>query len=451
MTTKSKPKAGTNPLFSAFSESPLLINSDSADVVANTVQFLATDPKASELLNHPENAAAFAGGDADNFWGGGGDSHPYRPYNVRGGVLQIPIMGVLLNRFSFQFGRWATGYQYIEKALARGLEDPDVKAIALVCDSPGGEVAGCFELSDKLFEAREEKPVRAFAADRAYSAAYALASSGSEVVMSRSGGVGSIGVVTLHADFSKNLEKAGVKVTFIFAGSHKVDGNPYEKLPDAAKARIQGRIDRLYSVFTSTVARNRGMDDSDVRATEALTFDASDAIESRLADRIGALDEEMAVFQSEVAEAEDEQMSFTQEQMDAAVTAAKAEGVTEGKALGKTEGLAEGASAERERATAIMGSDEAKTRPAAANMMVELGVSAEVAADKLAKMPEEATAPKPKGKNEQAPKGSAFEQMMDGTGNPNVGANSSEDDDDQMSVEDKVFGSVGIAPVRASA
>lgn len=320
-----------------------------------------------------------------------------------------------------------------------------------MCDSGGGEVAGCFELADKLYAARDEKPVRTFAADRSYSAAYALGSAGSEIVMTRSGGVGSIGVVTMHADFSKNLEKAGVKVTFIYAGDHKVDGNPYEKLPSAVKDRIQGRIDRLYGVFTSTVARNRGMDDSDVRATKALTFDASDAIEGQLADRIGALDEEMAVFQSEVAEAEDEQMSFTQEQMDAAVAAAKAEGVTEGKAAGKTEGLAEGATAERERVSAIMGSDEAKTRPAAASMMVEMGVAADVAATQLAKLPEEAKADTldgdGKGKGKDTPKGSAFEQMMDGTGNPNVGANTSEDDA-EMSIEDKVFGSIGVPPVQ---
>lgn len=440
-----KRKTGANPLFAAFSERPLFIAPDSAETVGQTIQFLSTDEEAKTLIS--SSPMAFAGTDGqDEFWGS--DDHPYRPYVVHNGVLQIPVMGVLMNRFSYQFGRYATGYQYIEKALSRGLADPEVKGIALICDSPGGEVSGCFELADKIYEGRSVKPIRAFAADRAYSAAYALASSAGDVSVTRSGGVGSIGVVTMHVDFSENIAKQGVKVTFIFAGSHKVDGNPYEKLPEDAKARIQVRIDRLYGVFTGTVARNRGIDDKDVRATEALTFDATDAVDKLLADRIGALDEEMVVFMNEVAEAEDEQMSFTQEQMDTAVAAAKADGVAEGKAAGMTEG----ANAERERATAIMALEESKTRPAAANMMVELGVSAETAKDKLAKMPEEATAAAPKGKEapkgNEAPKGSAFERMMDSTGNPEVGADSNTEGEDKMSVEDKIFGSIGIPPVQ---
>jgi len=87
----------------------------------------------------------------------------------------------------------------------------------------------------------------------------------------------------------------GIKLTLIYAGKHKVDGNAYEKLPDSVKGRIQERIDRIYGVFTSTVARNRGIDDNAVRATEALTFDAQDSTAQGFADRIGALEEEMVI------------------------------------------------------------------------------------------------------------------------------------------------------------
>ena len=213
----------------AFSGEPLLIEPGKVDVVGSTIQYLASDPEAAKLLNEGMTADARMG--ADEFWGDGRGEHPYRPYTVHNGVLQIPIQGTLLNRFSYQFGRWATGYRYIEAALARGLADPEVKAIALIVDSPGGEVAGCFELADKIYEGRSEKPIRAFAADHAYSAAYALASSASEIVVTRSGGTGSVGVVTAHIDQSERLDKMGVKLTLIYAGKHKVDGNAYEKLP----------------------------------------------------------------------------------------------------------------------------------------------------------------------------------------------------------------------------
>lgn len=440
------PTSNLHPLAEAFSGEPLLIEPGKVDVVGSTIQYLATDEEAAKLLNEGMTAGPQMG--MDEFWGH--DDHPYRPYTVHNGVLQIPIQGTLLNRFSYQFGRWATGYRYIEAALARGLADPDVKAIALIVDSPGGEVAGCFELADKIHAGRSEKPIRAFAADHAYSAAYALASSANEIVVTRSGGTGSVGVVTAHVDQSERLDKMGIKLTLIYAGKHKVDGKAYEKLPDSVKDRIQVRIDRIYGVFTSTVARNRGIDESVVKGSEALTFDAQDSKAQGFADRIGALEEEMVVFTNEAAEAEDEQMAITQEQMDAAVDAAKAEAHAAGVAEGKSAGTTEGMNAERERVTAIMGSDEAKKRPAAAQMMVDLGVPADKASEQLAKLPEEAAAA-PKGKENAKGQKSGFEAAMENSGNPQVGAESGEDEGaPQMSVADGIFASAGYSPAKAN-
>src|SRR5688500_10303064 len=107
-------------------------------------------------------------------------------------------MGVLLNRFSYQLGHCATGYTYIERAVRRGMEDPEVKGIAFICDSPGGESSGVFELCDKITAYRGTKPMRAFASDRAYSACYMVACSANSITMTRTAGVGSIGVVTMH-------------------------------------------------------------------------------------------------------------------------------------------------------------------------------------------------------------------------------------------------------------
>lgn len=426
----------------AFVKNPLLIDPEQVNFVASALAKLSADAAAAEGF---ESVSA-----ADDFWGAPeqGREHPYRPYAVSNGVLQIPVQGVLLNRFSYAFGRWATGYTYIEKALARGLADPNVRAIALVVDSPGGDVAGNFELAEKIYDGRNAKPIRAFAADHAYSAAYSLAAAASEVVVTRSGGTGSIGVVTAHMDVSEAMANYGVKITFIFAGKHKVDGNPYEPLPEAVKDRIQSRIDRIYGVFVSSVAKHRDMEEGDVRGTEALTYDATDSISEGLADRVGALEEELVVFANEVAaEEEDEQMSFTQEQLDAAVAQARTAGVEEGKKLGMTEG----ATAERTRVSAIMDSDEGKKRPVAARALADAGIAAEAAVTALKAMPEEkAETPKdePKGKTKGQ---TAFERMMAG-GNPEVGANVEGDDEPKgdAAVVDGIFASVGIPPAKAN-
>lgn len=422
-----------HPLAEAVTANPLLIDPTRVDLLSSALGYLAANPVAKDMLD--EHASV----QADNFWGENGNDHPYRPYTVTNGILQIPVQGVLLNRFSYAFGRWATGYQYIEKAMARGLSDGNVRAIALVVDSPGGEVAGCFELADKIFAARDQKPIRAFAADHAYSAAYALASSAQEIVVTRSGGTGSVGVVTAHVDYSEALANEGIKVTFVFAGAHKVDGNPYEALPDSVKARMQERIDRIYGVFTSSVSRNRGVEEDDVRATEALTFDAQDSLAKGFADRVGALDEEMVIFTNEVAAAtEDETMTqFTQEQMDAAVASATA--------TAKAEGVKEGAKATQTRITTILGSDAAKAKPKAAlSLALKSSDSAEDVIAMLADMPDEkAEAPK-----EQTPKAKTpFETAMEQSGNPKVGAsNDGDDGKEKANFADSFFGSIGMKP-----
>ncbi|MGI9503233.1 MAG: S49 family peptidase, partial [Geminicoccaceae bacterium] len=167
----------------------------------------------------------------DGFWPTPGDwMARYRPYNVIDGVLQIPVMGALINRMGYQIGRYATGYSYIERAFERGLADSMVKGIAFVIDSPGGEAAGNFELVDKLYAGRGQKPMAAFVADMAFSGGYSIATAAPTINITRSGATGSVGVVTMHVDVSEALSQAGIKVTFIKAGAHKVDGNSYEPL-----------------------------------------------------------------------------------------------------------------------------------------------------------------------------------------------------------------------------
>lgn len=398
--TKPQMQNSAEFLLARVTKEPMLIEANAAEVLRAAVAHVAT---------LPADDMAFSG--SGDFWRG--DEHPYRPYIVRDGVLQIPVQGVLLHRFPYQFGGWATGYDYIEKALERGLGDSSVRGIALVVDSPGGEVAGCFELSDKIYESRGTKPIRAFSADAAYSAAYALASAADNITVTRSGGTGSVGVVTAHVDYSGALDKMGVKVTFIFAGKHKVDGNAYEALPEEVKARIQNRIDKLYGVFTSTVARNRNIGEDAVRDTQALCYDATDSLEVGFADRIGALDDETARFADELSNTETEHMTTQNQAPDAAANEAAVNAA-------RAEGTKAGAAAERARIVAILGSDAAKERPAAAlAAALETDMSAETATAFIAKLPaEKAEAPAP------APSGSAptgFNGRMDATGNPNVG------------------------------
>lgn len=399
-------------------------------------------------------------GDDDNFWAEDEWTSRYRPYVVVDGILQVPVTGVLLHRFPYQMGRYATGYVYIERAIRRGLDDPEVKGIALVCDSPGGEVAGCFELADFIYSKNGDKPIRAYAADHAYSAAYALASSARTLTVTRSGGVGSVGVLTAHVEYSDALKKMGVNITLIFAGKHKVDGNPYEKLPDSVKGRIQDRIDRIYGQFTSLVARNRGMEDEAVRATEALTYDAQEAISIGFADRVGEVEDEMLIFQNEVAEMENETMTTKPQNAPAATSEEKGtkddQFVQQAVASARAEGVTEGATSERGRIKAILDSDAAKTRPQSATKLAFndklSALSAEDVVSMLADLPEEKaqtpTNPNPAPEPAKAAAGNVtpFEAVMHQSGNPNVGAEATAPEPGSPQAEsDTILGALAAA------
>ena len=432
-----------NPILARFQDEPALIDITSQARFESCVARAATT---LEVIESKEYAGA-------GFWPEEGDWLFYfRPYQVDNGVLMIPVKGVLLNNFPYAINDYATGYEYINEALKRGMDDANVKAIALMIDSPGGMVSGNFDLVDKMFAMRGKKPIKAFANDSAYSAAYSIASAADTIAVSRSGGVGSIGIVTMHVDQSKAMESYGFKVTYIFAGKHKVDGNPYEPLPAAVKATIQTRIDALYSEFVAIVARNRNMEEKAVRATEAATFMATEAIANGLADEAGSFESAFTAFVATVnPKEEDNEMAndskagITEEALATAVAAARAEGKKEG----SVEAMA--------RINAIIGSEPAKGRPSAAlNFALKSSMVSDEAIALLATLPEEkAAAPvvTPQGAATAGVSAAIFQAAMEGTTNPNVGAEGkTSGDTNKMSVADETrtlaaaYGLAGFAP-----
>lgn len=221
------------------------------------------------------------------------------PYALVDGVAVIEISGVLVHR-----GAWIgqssgqTSYEGIAAQLAAAASDPAVRGIALEIDSFGGEVAGVFDLADAIRAARAAVPVWSFVAEHAFSAGFALASQADRIILPRTGAVGSIGVVVMHADLSGQLSEAGVTVTLIHSGAHKVDGNPYEPLPGPVRARIQGEIDGLRSLFAETVGAGRGrrLSAEAALATEAECYRGADAVAAGLADEVSDPTSAFAAF-----------------------------------------------------------------------------------------------------------------------------------------------------------
>ncbi|MGC0110727.1 S49 family peptidase, partial [Ralstonia pseudosolanacearum] len=150
--------------------------------------------------------------------------------SVRGNaqIAVIPIHGTLVRRtVGLEAESGLASYTAIGDQLDAALADPGVAAILLDVDSPGGESGGVFDLADRIRAAAAMKPIWAVANDMAFSAAYALASAASRVFVSRTGGVGSIGVIAMHVDQSIKDAKDGIRYTAVFAGARKNDLNPH--------------------------------------------------------------------------------------------------------------------------------------------------------------------------------------------------------------------------------
>lgn len=239
-------------------------------------------------MNHPafrSNIFALLESYAPQLLAGPEARVPFKP-NTRTSAGVVPILGVLGQ------SEWYVDSHYsdIRRDIARAVADPSVRNIVLAIDSPGGSVMGLPETADAIAAANRRKPVTALVTGIAASAAYWLASQASTIRLTPSGEVGSVGVLDIHADVSKALESAGVKVTAVHAGEHKVEKAPFVPLSEGARANMQRNVDAWYGDFLSAIRRGRG-----VRVSQTSNYgggrmlNAKDALREGLVDFIGGV------------------------------------------------------------------------------------------------------------------------------------------------------------------
>lgn len=220
-------------------------------------------------------------------------------FDMVGNVAVIPVEGVLVHK-----GAWVesasgeTSYQGLQAQVSRALRDPAVGGVVFEVDSPGGEVSGAFETACMIGKLSEAKPTIAILTDHAYSAGYLMASACRSIVLPETGGCGSIGVITMHVDYSRALNERGMTVTVIADGAHKADGNPYEPLPEDVAAVIRADIRGMRETFCNTVAGFRAgrLSFEDAMATESACFTGEAAVERGLADATGQPQEVFQAF-----------------------------------------------------------------------------------------------------------------------------------------------------------
>jgi len=203
------------------------------------------------------------------------------------GVQVIPVHGFLVSRGShINACETMTSFEGLRQQLRQAIADPLVERIVLDIDSPGGAAVGAFELAADIRAMSLIKPITGLVNFMAYSGGYLIGSACSELVVSQTSGIGSIGVIASHMDRSKQEEAAGVRVTTVFAGAHKNDLTPHEPLTEQSLKVLQDLVQESYLLFVGAVADYRGMSIEAVRATEAGLYRGQAGIAAGLADRL---------------------------------------------------------------------------------------------------------------------------------------------------------------------
>lgn len=346
---------------------------------------------------------------------------------IDGGVGILPITGTLVHR-----GTWIgtssglQSYDGIAQQLRMAAEDERVKAVLLDLNTYGGEAGGVADLAAEIRELSAIKPVDALINDAAASAGYWMAAAARRVHITETGIAGSVGVVLTLQDITEAAAKAGVKITQIHAGAHKLLGSPFKALTDEERDQLQASVDQLYDLFTARVDSYRAEAGArlDSRKTEARIYRGAEAVKAGLADRVTTGRALLAEMQAEVANrgtrrtARSSNMNsdkgqggadavYTEQQM----VAAKADRYD----AGKRDGAKESASAERARVKTILASEHAKGREEMAqHLAFDTDLSADQATALLSKSP--------KSEARQAKIGRLDKAIAANGGSPNVGA-----------------------------
>ncbi len=341
---------------------------------------------------------------------------------MRDGIAVLPVVGPLFryaNLFTQVSG--ASSYELLAKDFTQAVENPDVKAIILNIDSPGGEVNGCAEFADMIHEARGVKPIIAYASGDAASGAYWIAAAADEIVVSKTSALGSIGVVGVYRG---NKGEDAVEVVS--------SQSPYKRLDpdtDDGRARLQKRIDAMADVFVDAIAKYRGVASSHVQnhygSGDVFIGDA--AVKQGLADRTGSF--EKLLFElsgNPVSEPSPHSINPNQQEKSMDDIQSLREAYPDLTASLEQDAVKQGVTNERSRVQGILSHDEANARTLLAqHLAFETDMEVEAAVSVLSKAPLETPT---------RDDVSGFSAAMEATPNPEITPSPEDEDDSEEAV-----------------
>jgi len=188
-------------------------------------------------------------------------------------------------------GWWTDSYEAILDRVTEACAGT-ASAIILKIDSPGGELFGCFDAARAIRSRCKAagKRLVAYVEGCACSAAYALACSADEIVISETAYAGSIGILITRVDLTVRDAHEGIGFALVASGKRKADGHPHSSLTAPELEAMQAQCNALAELFFELVASLRNVGTDAVRALEADVFHGPRAVEVGLANRVSSFD-----------------------------------------------------------------------------------------------------------------------------------------------------------------
>jgi len=169
-------------------------------------------------------------------------------------------------------------------------DDPNVKAIVLRINSPGGSVAPVQEIYREL--QKIEIPVVASLGSAAASGGYYIAAAADEIFANPGTLTGSIGVIMQFLQMKGLYEKVGLEQQVIKSGKYKDMGSSTRDLTDEERALLQETIDDVHRQFVDAIFEGRQAvltREEVVAIADGRIFTGQQALELKLIDQLGGL------------------------------------------------------------------------------------------------------------------------------------------------------------------
>jgi len=208
-----------------------------------------------------------------------------------GKIAQIALRGVISSSASGSLGE--TMVDDLRMQLHQAAMDSDVKAIVLYVDSPGGEVTASDVIYNAVTLAKARKPVVVYMGSLAASGGYYVSCGGSWLIANDTTLTGSIGVIIETLNYESLLGKVGLDAVVFKSGKFKDMLSGARAMTPEEAAYVQDMVMQTYGKFVGIVARERKIDEGQLRAgiADGRVISGRDALGDKLIDQLGQIED----------------------------------------------------------------------------------------------------------------------------------------------------------------